>query len=982
MTAYSFGNRWVGIVALREPDSAVPEPLHRMAARLAGANRTRPVPLGDGVITSAGDASQRIRRIGQRLAFMGQWERSDTCAGLATALEIGREVSLPEWLRGELHGNPKQARKRKKTQGEYPSMGRSQEHMEQPPSTIAVHLVEPAHVEPALPPQLPHDIKLPPTPLRMVQDLTSFGIENVSEPAVSRWLSLAALHRSALHESTELSDVVTPGLLDFLSVVGQVWLNVVVMEQAQQETDFDEAKAVANAVAVLGAHARQLVAEWVEATGEVILGRGEAAQSAVGRKGRAVFDGVGMQILGGLALTSGGPAPVAAIVSELWTPPPAAAGRDWRTDLQRHLGYDPEATTESTGPDHAKKFTVTIRDHNGTAAEGTGGSRKAAYREAARQYLQAHAPTVATAATRRAGAASPRRYPRAATSHQQAVDRLISQFSLPPDAAPWMVQALTHASWTHENRPVVARHNQRSNAVLAAQGNHVLNALAAHRRALRTVQKTLRPTADEARIQSVPGEFAADLFDDMGLERDVLLGRGLPTVPQKARLDFVQAITAVAWRFRRTDLLHAPPELWRRSLDGLAFELDASTQLQNLCSSLDVALEVDYDESGTEHSREFAARLTFSHSTGWIDMWGPWVRGSKGAAKQAAAAEVVDLVVAHAAGDVEELDAPDYELLTFLVEAELRAAPRLRSEASAFSRRRLGLDRLAGGDFAGFNQWARRTEELVGAGPPEDHEPGLGSFYTDQIRAQRWSRDGTIGETGRAVCRWIRGLAAAGDVPTPGAEWSRLNGLGAALGAMTDDQATASDLLAQFEELLRDTDARIDDRLGDARTRDLRPGVAGLAHEILAQCLSIGERWGGTPEVVVATAADGATVAIRIPGVDLGASLSVLVHLMPSLVPGFSSSADGADVVMTLPWEVDTRSVVARAGLNALTDSLRDRRLADLRTATLELIDVVAQWAAAEPSGDAREVPFRAVACVDRLEAALQGRAVRVAPRS
>lgn len=60
MTAYSFGARWVGIVAMRDSSALVPEPLHKMAERLRRRAVSRPVRLGKEASLPASTILQRL----------------------------------------------------------------------------------------------------------------------------------------------------------------------------------------------------------------------------------------------------------------------------------------------------------------------------------------------------------------------------------------------------------------------------------------------------------------------------------------------------------------------------------------------------------------------------------------------------------------------------------------------------------------------------------------------------------------------------------------------------------------------------------------------------------------------------------------------------------------------------------------------------------------------------------------------------------
>ena len=74
MTAYSFGNRWVGIVALGTPPP--PEPLHKMALRLRAKLLSRTVSLDSTVALPIDALLQSLARLRVRMAISGQDARS------------------------------------------------------------------------------------------------------------------------------------------------------------------------------------------------------------------------------------------------------------------------------------------------------------------------------------------------------------------------------------------------------------------------------------------------------------------------------------------------------------------------------------------------------------------------------------------------------------------------------------------------------------------------------------------------------------------------------------------------------------------------------------------------------------------------------------------------------------------------------------------------------------------------------------------
>ncbi|MGW5301720.1 hypothetical protein ACWEQV_26135 [Rhodococcus aetherivorans] len=80
MTAYSFGNRWVGVVALGTPPP--PEPLHKMALRLRAKLLSRMVSLDKTVAVPVDTLVQSLARLRMRMTVSGQDARSQECLTL------------------------------------------------------------------------------------------------------------------------------------------------------------------------------------------------------------------------------------------------------------------------------------------------------------------------------------------------------------------------------------------------------------------------------------------------------------------------------------------------------------------------------------------------------------------------------------------------------------------------------------------------------------------------------------------------------------------------------------------------------------------------------------------------------------------------------------------------------------------------------------------------------------------------------------
>lgn len=124
------------------------------------------------------------------------------------------------------------------------------------------------------------------------------------------------------------------------------------------------------------------------------LGRGE--ESTGGRDKDSILSDVVESLLATVYLDAG-IEQVDRIVLEHWAPMIAEragtpGGRDHKTRLQEVLvadGRDVEYSVTETGPQHARRFTATVRSSGDDLATGTGTSKKRAEQDAARLALGA-----------------------------------------------------------------------------------------------------------------------------------------------------------------------------------------------------------------------------------------------------------------------------------------------------------------------------------------------------------------------------------------------------------------------------------------------------------------------------------------------------------------------------------------------------------------------------------------------------------------
>jgi ribonuclease-3 len=204
-------------------------------------------------------------------------------------------------------------------------------------------------------------------------------------------LEHAMTHTSRANEDAS-GGVVDNESLEFL---GDAVLGFVVADLLYREfPTFDEgqkSKAKASLVSTT-ALARQ--AERLALGDHLLLGRGE--ERSGGRQKQALLADTYEALIAAIYL-DGGIEQAAAFIAREFAPLVAAVrqglhGQDHKSALQEELQSQNVSLPEyrlagSTGPDHQKLFTVEVSIGGRVAAEGTGGSKKEAEQDAARQAL-------------------------------------------------------------------------------------------------------------------------------------------------------------------------------------------------------------------------------------------------------------------------------------------------------------------------------------------------------------------------------------------------------------------------------------------------------------------------------------------------------------------------------------------------------------------------------------------------------------------
>ena len=439
MTAYSFGARWVGIVAMRDSPALVPEPLHKMAERLRRRAVSRQVRVGKEASLPASTMLQRLPGIRTRYLLAGNPARAAECLAVERALRAGENPRLRPWLQRELT-KPPGTRPRQRPNRPRPrrSEATSRTERQQPATDVRETGWSTSY------PQAPESPWLPHMPSVLTGALEACG--TALDSGAEQWVRWALVHRSYLYESIPDGQL-TAGALELLGMLGRSWMRLGMLEHVRgARGDFVSNDHVSRVLAQ-DAQARSAISAWLLAAGGGNFGRGEKTLVDAGRSRSA--EAVAMQLVGALSLTAGTPAPALALLRaadfEAREPDP-----DWVQLVRAAAKAEPEFTRSESGPDHQKVFTVVV-SAGGKSAAGSAPSVKVARAAALRAWVHEHARhAIPSRRLAKKASASPQPYPNASPAHRSAVKWAGRAFEA--DAPGLFAQALTHRSWTYENQ--------------------------------------------------------------------------------------------------------------------------------------------------------------------------------------------------------------------------------------------------------------------------------------------------------------------------------------------------------------------------------------------------------------------------------------------------------------------------------------------------------------------------------------------------
>lgn len=890
MTAYSFGARWVGVVALREPPP--PEPIHRMALRLRQQSKSRSVRL-EGVDIPADQVVRQLARIRVREGLAGRSARARECLVAERSIRAGRVPKLRAWLRKRLQEQSSSSPPALVRAGGPASPATPRVHVGNQGSTERDRVVATGWATGY--PQAPDSPWLPPLNPPLVAALCDLGLD-VDEDGL-RWLRWANLHASYLYESVPNSPL-SQGALEILAMLGRGWMRLAMLDRGRAQLgEFDSNDAVSKVLAA-DQHARSALAEWATRVGAGAYGRGEAASQASGRP-TSSREVVVMQLLGALSLVFASQRPADVLLDAIDYRAPAPEP-DWLSVLVTQLKVQPNFERRDEGPDHDKTFTVTVHAA-GRSASASAGSAKAARKAALREFVTRHLPHALPKPAARAKPPRPRAYQARLPAHTQAVTW--AQHAFEVTDAGLLAQALTHRSWAYENRALVSAAHQRDYRTLAAEGSEILTHLVRHQHALQLLNASFEIPVGRTTSPNVTGESVVELFDAMPIADGVLRSRGLSELGKELREDVAQAIAAASWRANGDLMAERQPAVVSRWVRSFTPPADPTTQLQEYCSRAKVTFDFDFERRGPDHLQEYRATVIFDVAGKplWVGEW----RAGKTPAKQSASAGALSLLLA-VAPQQSVPSGHDAAIVRGVFLAELRAIdPRNVSPSKEIANGTLGVDLLAVGDYQAYDSWSKSRSFLL---PSTDS--AVARRLTDYYEAVLSSR------LRDAVTQWIvqhtpaRGRLSADPAERIRAWWT---GDGPSLLVLVDDLLTELRKPDPREAILTfvETQARVVAAVADGRVEAERIDDENAR-----------------------------TLAIRIGGAELSDAFEPVIALVELAGVGASWAREPQAIFITVPWPPTATNPIGAAAANALTAVSNDPWLADAQTALTSFLTI------------------------------------------
>lgn len=750
-----------------------------------------------------------------------------------------------------------------------------------------------------------------------------------------RWLTLALMHRSRVYETRGLSDGHSEAL-GVLDLLGRRWLAVCLMDLFVRELVPSGVGGQSSWLNDIQGQVIGQMALWPQIGDHLLLGGGEESSGGRGKQGlrsQAV-----LQLLGAMAL-HGRFETVRTLVERAYRQSSARSGAlrgsQWVTLLDRELGtgtYEHRYT--SSGPDHATEFRATLVDSAGRAATGAGRSKAEAKGRAARAYAERYLPE----AVRRAGGQAlgqgvdrrapgtgplvPRVYRDLPDEHHRVVGRLRALLALPRSAEGWIVQALTHSSWAHENRSKMLSAAQKDNTLLAHHGSLVGQLLHAHHRATRLFERTLEPTSEEARLATPEAGMWQDMLHRVGASGSLLKSRGAIDPGKAARADAMQALVAVFWREHGPAALDMLPEEFVQGLREQSTGLDPVTLLQSFCAQFGIGWEVRHQQSGPVHLRSHRAELLLGAAGEQVVIRGALVEGAKKNATKAVARTALDVIDRIGAAGEWDLGEEQLPLARALLVAQVARAPELRGKKLLACTRdgHLGLGFLRGGDLRAFAAWAEQAEAVHGEFTDEQLN-GLMGLYERAVRSSPEEGSPVLRGVLRRLAARVTDVAGGGAVSEEDRQVLTALDRYRRLGALPSAVGEADGEIALVPDTPEETGPRV---LYGPSLSGTHLGVSPREATCLAVIVGALCPAGSGASVAVAQDESGVLVAVANAERPLPLTVGALADLITDAVPTFTFDPGEGEQECTFEvTPADRVDSLVQAGAWALRNTFR-----------------------------------------------------------
>lgn len=923
MTAYSFGNKWMGIIALKESPLEDQEPLHKMARRLNSSRVQTPYMLKTNEQVGTDQLLRLIRRAELKARLRNDQKALEKYQATERLIRDRSSSELPRWLQEVIEVESAEVNTFKAGQQES-SSGRVGSDPETKNLIRQVSMRETGwHSAPSLPflPELPSLS----APLKGWLQSIGYTVREYNEP----WLRLACVHSSYLYEHHDLSEHISKDVLSLLDTLGRRVVQVALLDTVRSSrgdfTSADEVHSVTtSASTVVSSLAREL-----SRFKAVHFGLGEKSNQE-GKPDSGAALTAARQLIGAMSLADGEYSGALQVVRRLGFEIQTVT--DWKTEVQKLENNSPSYTFHADGPAHARRFHAKISIRNRSTL-GEGSSKKEASLDAARKYIQKYFPTFDPSKINRPLTREPGNLAKVSATHATSVKRLSRKFEI--DSYALISQSLIHSSWAHENKQQISISHQRANNVLAAEGSFILDTLACHQYVISTLRDSLRPTTEDRSFRTSDAETMADLAESFDLSAGILLGNGAlktgtnGTADTKLHVDALQAVIATAWRNNPGQLTkQQPAELstWLTSLDS---RLDAVSQLTRFTSALGIAITGYIDEEGPEHDKSYRYILVI-HADKSLEWVGPWKSSSK-LARRSTAQGILDLILSFedSIPDVNSQEGRFYFLLLERQITGILGSHSLLTERTLNAN--LAIDLLMDGHYSEFQHWATKNEAYL------ENDPILFSSLQDAYDRQlrKYTKLRVLTWVKRNCAQTVQKKQnAIPTIPSTVEEQSRIRSTAAIKYGLEAVLTAPSSIFTFLHDRLVDSRNNLT-ILGGDEVENLV--LSEASHRVLSfiieHSLYAAKHTGRVLSLYIKRFANTLDFALRIPTVDLPNTLSEVVETAKLLASGLSFATMNGEVVVSVPFFEDASSALVRTTIATIDATITDDWFVDLHRA-------------------------------------------------